>query len=87
MMTSVMIWRSRYQSAGSLKIRIASMGLFEEPYPRFLMGHTPGAAAGCSVHGGPRSEKGCTHILFLTILAGLERLTKLMQQGVYHLKI
>ena len=80
MMTSVMIWRSRYQSAGSLKTRIASMGLFAEPYPRFLIGHTPGAAACCSVQGGPRSEMGCADILFLTILAGLECLTKVMQQ-------
>ena len=56
------------------------MGLFAEPYPRFLIGHTPDAAACCSVQGGPRSEMGCADILFLTILAGSECLTKVMQQ-------
>ncbi len=53
------------------------MGLFAEPDPRFLIGHTPGAAACCSVQGGPRSEMGCADILFL---AGSECLTKVMQQ-------
>ena len=68
MMTSVMIWRSRYQSAGSLKTRMASMGLLEEPYPRFLMGHTPGApACCCSEPGGPKSDMGSTDPLLVYI--------------------